>query len=138
MTEACRTEALLEPVVLTSADELIKAIRTGGSLGRSNPALVEFVISRSVSLVRSKVKTLNFVRANFQLFKEMVKEIPWETVLKGRHADQSWQLFRATFLTVQELSIPVCRKLSKAGQKLAGLSKDLLLKLTSKKEMHRQ
>lgn len=65
MTEACRTEALLEPVVLTSADELIKAIRIGGSLGRSNQALVEFVISLSVSPVRSKVKILNFARANF-------------------------------------------------------------------------
>lgn len=65
MTEACRTEALLEPVVLTSADELIKAIGIGGSLGRSNQALVEFVISRSVSPVRSKVKILNFARANF-------------------------------------------------------------------------
>lgn len=65
MTEACRTEALLEPVVLTSADELIKAIRIGGSLGRSNQALVEFVISRSMSPVRSEVKILNFARANF-------------------------------------------------------------------------
>lgn len=65
MTEACRTEALLEPVVLTSADELIKAIRIGGSLGRSNQALVEFVISRSVSPVRTEVKILNFARANF-------------------------------------------------------------------------
>lgn len=61
--------------MLTSADELMKATRIGGSLGCSNQAL-EFVISRSVSLVRSKVKTLNFARANFQLFKELMREIP--------------------------------------------------------------
>lgn len=56
--------------------------------------------------------------------------------LKSRRADQSWQLFKAPFPTVQELSILVCRKLSKAGQ--ARLGKDLLLKLGSKKEVHRQ
>lgn len=72
-------QVLLEPLVLTSGDELIKAIRIGGSLGCSDQALVESVISRSVSLVRNKVKTLSFARGNFLLFKELVKEIPIET-----------------------------------------------------------
>lgn len=53
-------------------------------------------------------------------------------------AKQNWQLFKVIFLIIQELSIPVCRKSSKAGQKLAKLSQDLLLKLRSKKEMHSQ
>lgn len=91
-------EALLELVVLTSVDELIKAIRIGGSLGHRNQALVEYMISRSVSLVRSKAKTLNFARANFQLFKELMKpSFAWETVLKGRGDDQIWQLFKSHF-----------------------------------------
>lgn len=77
------------------------------------------MISRSLNLVRSKVKTLNFGRANFQLLKELVNEIPWETVLRDREADQSWQLFKATFLGAQELSIPVCRKSSRAVWKVA-------------------
>lgn len=83
-------------MVLTTADEPIKEVKTGGSLGCSDHTLVEFVISRSVSLVRSKVKTLYFARENFQLFKELVNEITWVTALMDRGVDQSSQLFKAT------------------------------------------
>ncbi|KAJ7415207.1 hypothetical protein BTVI_38929 [Pitangus sulphuratus] len=78
-----RGEALLN-LVLTNADELTKGVKVGGSLGCSDHALVEFVISRSVNLVRSKVKTLNFTRTNFQLFKELVNEIPWAEACSDR------------------------------------------------------
>ncbi|KAF4803652.1 hypothetical protein TURU_014342 [Turdus rufiventris] len=77
-----RGEALLD-LVLTAADEPIKEVKTGGSLGCSNRALIEFVISRIVTLVRSKVKTLNLARENFQLFKKLVKEV----LLKSLHLD---------------------------------------------------
>lgn len=49
-------------------------------------------------MVRSKVKTLKFVRAKFQLFKELVNEIPWVTVLMNRGTDQAWQVIRLLFL----------------------------------------
>lgn len=45
---------------------------------------------------------------------------------------------KATFLRAQELSSVVCRKSSRAGWKPVWLSKDLLRKLRSKKEMHSQ
>lgn len=65
---------------------------------------------------------LNFGTVNFQLLKELVNEIPWEIVIRDKGTDQSWQLFKDTFLRVQELSIPMCRKSGKAGWKLAWLS----------------
>lgn len=71
-----RGEVLLD-LVLTNADELIKEVNIGGTLGCSYHALVEFVISR-MGLVKCKARTLNFRRAKFMLFKELLSEIPWE------------------------------------------------------------
>jgi len=91
-----------------------------------------------VGQANSKVRTLNFWKANFQLFKEFISKTPWETVLRDKGAEQSWQIFKDTFHKAQELSIPRCKKSGKEGRRLAWLSQDLLAKLKGKKEMHRQ
>jgi len=52
---------------------------TGGSLGCSDHALEEFTISKDIGQAISKVKTLNFGRVNFQLFKQLVDRTSWET-----------------------------------------------------------
>jgi len=48
--------------------------------------------------VKSKVRALNLRGANFWLFKELLYGIPWEAVLSGIGTEQSWQLFKDTFL----------------------------------------
>ena len=77
-----RGEALLD-LVLTNAEERIREVKTGGSLGCSDHALVEFVILKNVGLAKSRARTLCFRRAKFQLLKELLSGIPWETVLNG-------------------------------------------------------
>jgi len=52
-----RGESLL---VFISANELIKEVKIGGSLGYSNSALGEYMISRNMGLGKSNVTTLNF------------------------------------------------------------------------------
>ena len=52
-------------------------------------------------------------KAKFQLFRELVNKTPWETVLMGKGAEQSWQVFKEGFLSTQELSIPKCSKSGK-------------------------
>ncbi|KFQ62398.1 hypothetical protein N334_02973, partial [Pelecanus crispus] len=93
---------------------------------------------RDMGKVRSTVRTLNFRKANFQLFKELVRRTPWETVLRDRGMEQSWQTFKDTFHRAQELSVPKCKKSGKEGKRPAWLSRDLLVKLKSKRELHRQ
>jgi len=89
--------------VLTNAGDIIKGIKIGGSLGCS--ALVEFVILRNVGLAKSGVRTLNFGRVIFRLFKELLDEI-WEAVLRGKGVEESWLLFKNAFLRAKELSVP--------------------------------
>jgi len=47
-------------------------------------------------------------------------------------------IFRDAFHRVQEFSLPRCEKSGKDGKRPAWLSRDLLVKLKGKKEMHRQ
>ncbi|KFM05399.1 hypothetical protein AS27_15836, partial [Aptenodytes forsteri] len=74
----------------------------------------------------------------FQLFKELVNRALWETALRHKGAEQSWQIFKDTFHRAQELLIPRHKKSGKEGKRPAWLSRDLLVKLKGKKEMHRQ
>ena len=75
-------------------------------MGCSDHALVEFVILKNVGLAKSRVGTLNFRKAKFQVFKELLNGIPWETVLKGMGTEQIWQLLMDILLKAQWLSIP--------------------------------
>jgi len=78
-----RGDAILD-LMLTNASELISDVKTGGSLGCSDHALVEFTVVRDMGKARGIVRTLNFGKANFQLFNEFVSRTPWETVLRDR------------------------------------------------------
>jgi len=81
---------------------------------------------------------LNFRRANFRLFKELLHEIPWETVLGDKGTEQIWQLFKYTFLRAEDFSIFKHKKSSRGNRKLPRLSKDQLDKLREKSEKYRQ
>ena len=119
------------------ASELIGEIRIGSSVGCSDQALVEFAVRRDMGHTKSRVRTLNFRRPKFHLLKKL-DMTTWETALRDKGAMQICQLFKDVFLRAQELSIPMCKKLGKEGRSLSWLSKDLLVKLKCKQEMHVQ
>lgn len=107
-----RGEALLD-LLLTNAEEIIKDVNVEGSLGCSNHALVEFVISRDVGLAKGGVRTLNFGRANFKLFNGLLAEIPWDAVPKDKDVEESWLLFKDALLKAQEVSISLNKKVGR-------------------------
>ena len=47
--------------------------------------------------MKSIVGTLNLRKANFQLFKGVVDGTPWETALRDKGIEDSWQLFKDFF-----------------------------------------
>lgn len=77
LDKATRDEVLPD-LVLTIAEELNKEGKLGGTWGCSDCALFELVILREMA--KSKVSR----RTNFRLFRELLDEIPWEVVLRGR------------------------------------------------------
>ncbi|GAB0179981.1 ras GTPase-activating protein 1-like [Grus japonensis] len=84
-----RGDALLD-LLVTNTSHLISDAEIGGSLGSGDNALVDFAVLRDMGQVKSKVRTLNFRKANFQLFKELVNRTPWEIALRDKEAEQSW------------------------------------------------
>lgn len=120
----------------SNVSELVLNIKIGGSLGCS--ALVESAVLRDMGQVRNKVRPLNFRKADFQLFKEIASEIHWETSLREKGVEHSWQIFKEVFHRVQEMATPRSKKLGKEGKGTAGLSRELLVRLEGKKQMHRQ
>ena len=50
----------------------------------SDHAVVEFTLLGDMRQAKSKIRMLNFRKANFQLFRELVNKTPWETVLMGK------------------------------------------------------
>ena len=92
--------------MLTNAEESVREVKIGGSLGCSDHALMDFVILKNAGLAKSRAWTLCFRRANFRMLKELLSGILWETVLKGMDTEQSWQLFKNTLLRAQRLHLP--------------------------------
>ena len=89
-------------LVLTDAEELIKELKVGAILGCRDHALVQFEMVRATGPAKSKVRTLNFRRAHLRLFKGLLGEILWEAVLRDKGVEQSWQLFKDSFVRVQD------------------------------------
>ena len=67
--------------MLTNAEESIREVKTAGSLGFSDHALVEFMFLKNVGLVKSRGRTMCFRRAKFRLLKEL---------LSGKRSLRAW------------------------------------------------
>lgn len=72
-------------VMIINVNELIRDIKTEGSLACSDHALVESEILRDMDLVRNKVRHLNCRKANSQLSKEIVNS-PLEDCPQGQRS----------------------------------------------------
>jgi len=110
-----KVDAILD-LMVTSATEYISNVKIGGSLGCSDRTLVEFTLLRDMGKARSVVRTLNFRKPNFQLFKDLVRRMPLETVLSGKGAEQSLQFFKDAFHRAQKPSVPRYTKSGKEGR----------------------
>jgi len=104
--EATRKGALLD-LVLKNKEGLVEDVKSGGSLGCSDHEMVNFRFLRGGSRALSRIKTLDFRRANFGLFKELLGGIPWVRALEGRGVQERWSLFKYHFLHAQHRCIPM-------------------------------
>jgi len=81
-------DAILD-LLVTKASELIADVKNGGRLNCSDHSLVKFIVLTSMGQVKSKVRMLSFRKAKFQLFMGLVNQIPWETAVRDKGAEQS-------------------------------------------------
>jgi len=73
-------------LVLTNKEGLVGNEKLKGSLGCSDHEIVVFRILRATRRVHSKLTTLDFRRAGFGLFRDLLGRVPWDKALEGRGA----------------------------------------------------
>ncbi|GAB0208055.1 hypothetical protein GRJ2_003271200 [Grus japonensis] len=124
-------------LVLTNKEGLVGDVKLKGSLGCSDHEMVEFEILRAARRAHSKLPTLDFRRADFGLFRDLLGRVPWDKALEGRGAQDSWLIFKGHLLQAQEPCIPTKKKSSKNTRRPAWMTKELLGKVKPKKEAYR-
>ncbi|GAB0177717.1 hypothetical protein GRJ2_000237000 [Grus japonensis] len=128
-----RRGAMLD-LILTNKEGLVGDVKLKGGLGCSDHEMVEFRILRAARRAHSKLNTLDFSRADFGLFGDLLGGIPWDKALEGRGAQDSWLIFKGHLLQAQERCIPTKRKSSKTTKRPLWMNKELLGKVKQKKE----
>jgi len=81
-------------LVLINKEWLVANAKLKGSRGCSDHEMVEFRILRTARRAHSKLTTLDFRRAGFGLFKDLLCRVPWNKSLEGREAQESWLIFK--------------------------------------------
>jgi len=136
MLEEPTRRGILLDLVLMNKEGLVEDVKAGGSFGSSDHEIENFRILRGGSRAISRIKTLDFSRANFGIFKELPGRIPRVRALEGRAVQEFWSLFNHHFLHAQDLCIPLSKNSSKGGRRPAWMSKELLAELRRKIKVH--
>ncbi|PKU42769.1 dtw domain-containing protein 2 [Limosa lapponica baueri] len=76
-------------LVLTNKEGLVGNVKLKGSLGCSEHEMVEFKILRVARRVPSKLNTLDYRRAYFGLFRDLLGRVLQDKALEGRGAQES-------------------------------------------------
>jgi len=95
LEQPTRKGALLD-LVLIKKEGLVDDVKAGDTLSCSDHEMVEFRILCGGSRVISRITTLDFRRANFDLFKELLGEIPWARALEGRGVQDAGRCLNIT------------------------------------------
>ncbi|KFZ52058.1 hypothetical protein N321_07570, partial [Antrostomus carolinensis] len=81
--------------------------------------------------------TLDFRRADFDLFSDLLAQVLWDEFLEGRGAQDSWLILKDLLLQAQERCIPTKRKAGRNSRRPAWMDRKILNKLRIKKEAYR-
>ena len=121
-------------LLFTNREGLVGDVEVGGCLGQSDHDMVEFSILGGGRRGNSKTATLDFRRADFELFRRLVGRVPWGSVLESKGVQDGWLLFKKEVLKAQEQAVPLSRKMSRRRRRPAWMNRELFLRLQEKKE----
>lgn len=116
--EPRRRGALLDPVL--TKEKLMGKVILQGSLVCCDHEMVKFQIISAVKRVCNKLTTLDFRRAHFGLFMDLLSRHPQDRALEDRVAQECWLIFKGYPLQAQEPCIPVRMKSGKNAKRPHG------------------
>ena len=124
-------------LILTNEERMVSN-KIMSSLGCSDHRIVEYKILRASNKVCSKLTNLDFRRADFSLFRELLGRMIWYKALEGRGAQESWSVFKKHLLQAQKQHTLRKRKVGKNDKRPPWINKELLDVLQSKKKVSRE
>ena len=111
-------------------------VKVGGRLRQSDHEMLDFSTLVEPRRGVSRTATLDFRRADFNLYRTMVERVPWEVVLESVGAQEGWEYFKEIVLKVQDPTIPMSRKTSQRARRPGWLNRDLWLELKNKRKVY--
>lgn len=125
MTEEPTSKGAVPNLALTNKEELVN-VKLKGSLGCSDHEEVDFKdlrwILRGSEERGKKITTLDYERADFGIFKDLLSRVPWDRTVEGRAAQKGWMILKSCLLQVQLQCLLTKRKSRKktemGGQEL--------------------
>lgn len=82
-------------------------VEVGESLGESDHNIIRFSINIVENHSDNTVKTFNFAKANFNLIREMLEQINWDSVFVNKSVFEMWDIFKNQIKIIQEQCIPL-------------------------------
>jgi len=94
------------------------------------------MILRAARRIHSKFTILDFRKADFGLFRDLLSRVPWDKALKVSGAEESWLIFKDHLLQARVMH-PNKEEARQKHQEASWVNKELLDKLQHGKEAHR-
>ncbi|CAM2100783.1 unnamed protein product [Caretta caretta] len=132
LEEPTRGRALLD-LLLTNQEATVDE-----NLRGSDHEMVDFRILTQERKESSRIRTLDFRKADFDSLMELMGRIPCENNMSGKGVQESWLYCKESLLRFQGQTIPMCRKISKYGRQPAWLNSEILADLKDKKEAYKK
>ena len=102
VTEPTRETNILD-LVLASHEHLVTNTRVGEHLGTSDHNIIRFDINHKTQLLRNKLPTPNFKRADFDGLRNALKSL----TPQGSGTEELWENFKLQFMQYQDAFIPL-------------------------------
>ena len=103
-------------------------------LGCTDLEMMEFKTQREGNKAKSRITALDFSRADFVLFRDLLGRVPQKSAV-GRKGFQESLLFFRDHIQAQEWLTPMTRISSKGGRRPAWMNKKLLTKISKVNRM---
>jgi len=123
-------------LVLTNKEERVGNVKLKGSLGCNEHEKVEFIILRVMRRVQIKLATMDFRRADFAFFRDLLGRVSWNKSLEGKRGPRNL-VNQTSAPPSSKRCIPTKRNSGKNARWLAWLNKELLDKIKHRKEAYR-
>lgn len=128
-----QAQGLTEQV--TSREELVAALITQGSPGCSSHKMMEVDVQRKGGRWAEDPRLLG---SKQRLVEGLPGMIPWGADIKGKGAQESWQVSKGNLLRAQQWTILSCGKTGNFRRRSAWLDGELLIELAHKRGVEKR